>query len=179
MVYTSRPEEAVTDKTILLDERTRYDNPAVSLSTEDMARYARRIWLSPSKGIRSSKKHKMQIALNNIYSVGEYFFLDFSVYNRTNIRFDIDQLKIKLQDKKKAKATTVQTIDLEPAFTLDRSPSFLHGYRNVVVIRKLTFPDDKILTIELSEKQISGRTISLKVKYSDVLSADAFNRSLK
>ena len=121
----------------------------------------------------------MQIALNNIYSVGEYFFLDFSVYNRTNIRFDIDQLKIKLQDKKKAKATTVQTIDLEPAFTLDRSPSFLHGYRNVVVIRKLTFPDDKILTIELSEKQISGRTISLKVKYSDVLSADAFSRSLK
>ena len=179
LVYTSRPEEAVTDKTILLDERTRYDNPAVSLSTEDMAHYARRIWLSPSKGIRSSKKHKMQIALNNIYSVGEYFFLDFSVYNRTNIRFDIDQLKIKLQDKKKAKATTVQTIDLEPAFTLDRSPSFLHGYRNVVVIRKLTFPDDKILTIELSEKQISGRTISLKVKYSDVLSADAFSRSLK
>ena len=70
LVYTSRPEEAVTDKTILLDERTHYDNPAVSLSTEDMARYARRIWLSPSKGIRSSKKHKMQIALNNIYSVG-------------------------------------------------------------------------------------------------------------
>ena len=179
LVYTSRPEEAVTDKTILLDERTRYDNPAVSLSTEDMARYARRIWLSPSKDIRSSKKHKVQIALNNIYSVGEYFFLDFSVYNRTNIRFDIDQLKIKLQDKKKAKATTVQTIDLEPVFTLDRSPSFLHGYRNVVVIRKLTFPDDKILTIELSEKQISGRTISLKVKYSDVLNADAFSRSLK
>ena len=138
----------MTDKTILPDERTRYDNPAVNLSTEDMARYARRIWLSPSKGIRSSKKHKMQIALNNIYSVGEYFFLDFSVYNRTNIRFDIDQ-------------------------------SFLRGYRNVVVIRKLTFPDDKILTIELCEKQISGRTISLKVKYSDVLNADAFSRSLK
>ena len=148
LIYTSRPEEAVTDKTILLDERTRYDNPAVSLSTEDMARYARRIWLSPSKDIRSSKKHKVQIALNNIYSVGEYFFLDFSVYNRTNIRFDIDQ-------------------------------SFLRGYRNVVVIRKLTFPDDKILTIELSEKRISGRTINLKVKYSDVLSADAFSRSLK
>lgn len=62
----------MTDKTILLDERTRYDNPAVSLSTEDMARYARRIWLSPSKDIRSSKKHKVEIALNNIYSVGEY-----------------------------------------------------------------------------------------------------------
>lgn len=179
LVYTSRPEEAVTDKTILLDERTRYDNPAVSLSTEDMARYARRIWLSSSRYHRKSKKHKVEMHLNNIYSVGEYFFLDFSVYNKTNIRFDIDQLKIKLQDKKKAKATTVQTIDLEPVFMLDRSQSFLHGYRNVIVIKKLTFPDDKILTIELSEKQISGRTISLTVKYSDVLSADAFSKDLR
>ena len=179
LVYTSRPEEAVTDKTILLDERTLYDNPAVSLSTEDMARYARKIWLTSSRYSRKSKKHKVQMQLNNIYAVGEYFFIDFSVYNKTNIRFDIDQLRIKLQDKKKAKATTVQTIELEPAFMLDRSQSFLHGYRNVIVIKKLTFPDDKILTIELSEKQISGRTISLKVKYSDVLSADAFSRSLK
>ena len=179
LVYTSRPEEAVTDKTILLDERTHYDNPAVTLSTEDMARYARRIWFSPSKRIRSSKKHKVQMQLNNIYAVGEYFFLDFSIYNKTNIRFDIDQLRIKLQDKKKAKATTVQTIELEPAFMLDRSQSFLHGYRNVIVIKKLTFPDDKILTIELSEKQISGRTISLTVKYGDVLSADAFDKRLK
>ena len=179
LVYTSRPEEAVTDKTILLDERTLYDNPAVSLSTEDMARYARRIWLSSSRYSRKSKKHKVQMQLNNIYAVGEYFFIDFSVYNKTNIRFDIDQLRIKLQDKKKAKATTVQTIELDPAFMLDRSQSFLHGYRNVIVIKKLTFPDDKILTIELSEKQISGRTISLTVKYSDVLSADAFDKCLK
>jgi conjugative transposon TraN protein len=179
LVYTSRPEEAVTDKTILLDERTLYDNPAVSLSTEDMARYARKIWLTSSRYSRKSKKHKVQMQLNNIYAVGEYFFIDFSVYNKTNIRFDIDQLRIKLQDKKKAKATTVQTIELEPAFMLDRSQSFLHGYRNVIVIRKLTFPDDKILTIELSEKQISGRTISLTVKYSDVLNADAFSRNLK
>ena len=163
----------------LLDERTLYDNPAVSLSTEDMARYARKIWLTSSRYSRKSKKHKVQMQLNNIYAVGEYFFLDFSVYNKTNIRFDIDQLRIKLQDKKKAKATTVQTIELEPAFMLDRSQSFLHGYRNVIVIKKLTFPDDKILTIELSEKQISGRTISLTVKYSDVLNADAFSRSLK
>ena len=56
----------------------------------------------------------MTMRLNNIYSVGEYFFLDFSVENRTNIRFDIDQLRVKLNDKKTAKATTVQTIELTP-----------------------------------------------------------------
>jgi len=45
----------------------------------------------------------------------------------------------------------------------------------VIVIRKMTFPNDKQLTIEMTENQISGRTISLKVNYSDVLSADSFN----
>ena len=116
--------------------------------------------------------------LNNIYSVGEYFFLDFSVDNRTNIRFDIDQLKIKLNDKKTSKSTTVQTIELTSEFTLDNSKSFQFGYRNIIVVKKMTFPNDKILTIELSEKQISGRTISLDVEYEDVLSADSFNKVL-
>ncbi len=179
LIYTSHKEEAVTDKTIELDERMAYKNPAVSMSTEDMARYARQIWASPARYRNvSAKRHRMTMRLNNIYSVGEYFFLDFSVENRTNIRFDIDQLRVKLNDKKTAKATTVQTIELSPDFTLDNTPSFLHGYRNVLVVKKMTFPNDKVLTIELSEKQISGRTISLSVEYEDVLSADSFNKAL-
>ena len=60
----------------------------------------------------------------------------------------------------------------------DRGKSFLHGYRNIVVIRKMTFPNDKVLTIELSEKQISGRNISLNIDYEDVLNADNFNEVL-
>ncbi len=179
LVYTSRMDEAVTDKAIELDERTPYKNPAVSMSTDDMVRYARQIWMSPANFRNvSSKKHKMTMRLNNVYSVGDYFFLDFSVDNRTNIRFDIDQLRLKLNDKKTAKSTTVQTIELTPELVLDGSQSFLHGYRNVLVVKKLTFPNDKILTIELSEKQISGRTISLSVEYEDVLNADSFNNVL-
>ena len=61
---------------------------------------------------------------------------------------------------------------------LDHGKSFLHGYRNVIVIKKMTFPNDKVVTIELSEKQISGRTISISVDYEDVLSADAFDAVL-
>ena len=101
LIYTSRQDEAVTDKTIETDERTAYNNPAVSMSTEDMARYARQIWTSPARYRNvATKRHRMTMRLNNIYSVGEYFFLDFSVDNRTNIRFDIDQLRIQLNDKK-------------------------------------------------------------------------------
>ena len=120
----------------------------------------------------------MEMRLNNIYAIGEYFFLDFSVDNKTNIRFDIDELRVKLADQKVQKATNNQTIELPLALVLDHSKSFLHGYRNVVVIKKMTFPNDKVVTIELSEKQISGRSISISVDYEDVLSADAFDAVL-
>lgn len=179
LIYTSRREEPVTDKTIEVDERVPYNNPSVSMSTEDMARYARQIWASPARYRNvSTKQHRMMMRLNNIYSVGEYFFLDFSVENKTNIRFDIDQLRVKLNDKKTAKATTVQTIELTPDFILDNTQSFKYGYCNVLVVKKMTFPNDKILTIELSERQISGRTISLSIEYEDVLSADSFSKAL-
>ena len=179
LIYTSRMDEAVTEKTITLDEREPYNNPAVSMSTEDMTRYARQIWASPER-VRnvSTKRNRMVMRLNNIYSVGEYFFIDFSVDNRTNIRFDIDQLRVKLNDKKTAKSTTVQTIELIPELVLDPTRSFRYGYRNVIVLKKMTFPNDKMLTIELSEQQISGRTISLSIEYEDVLNADSFNNVL-
>ena len=101
------------------------------------------------------------------------------MYKRqTNIRFDIDEMRIKLADKKLAKATNAQTIELAPALILESAKTFRHGYRNVVVVKKMTFPNDKILTVEMTEKQISGRNISLNIDYEDVLSADSFNADL-
>ena len=179
LIYTTRMNEAVSDKEIQLQERQAYNNPAVTMSTEAMYNYARTIWNSPAKFRDVSiKQHRMVMRLNNIYSVGDYFFIDFSITNKTNIRFDIDELRVKLADKKVSKATNNQIIELQPELVLEQAKSFHHGYRNVLVIKQLTFPNDKILTIELSEKQISGRTIHLNIDYEDVLSADSFNHQI-
>ncbi len=179
LLYTTRVREAVTDKEIELRERDAYNNPAVSMSTADMIRFARRIWNSPAK-IRNvaTKAHRMTMRLNNIYAVGDYFFIDFSVENRTNIRFDIDEIRVKLADKKLSKATNAQVIELTPTLVLEGGKVFRHGYRNVIVVKKMTFPNDKILTIEMTEKQISGRNICLNIDYEDVLAADSFNITL-
>lgn len=179
LLYTTRMEEAVTDKEILIEERQAYNNPAVSMSTADMTKFARQIWTSPAK-IRNiaTKRHHMVMRLNNIYSAGDYFFIDFSIDNKTNIRFDIDQIRMKLSDKKMSKATNAQSIEINPVMMLEQAKSFKYGYRNVLVIKKMTFPNDKVLTIEMAEKQISGRNIMLTIDYEDVLSADSFNTSL-
>ena len=177
--YTTRMREAVTDKEVLLQEREAFNHPAVSMSLAEMTRFARHIWNSPAR-IRNvaSKAHRMVMRLNNVYSAGDYFFIDFSIENKTNIRFDIDEIRVKLADKKVTKATNSQVIELAPALVLEGGKSFRHGYRNVIVIKKLTFPNDKTLTIEMTEKQISGRNISLNIDYEEVLAADSFNTNL-
>lgn len=115
LLYTTRLQEAVTDKEVQRQEMMPYNNPAVSMSTEEMTRFARQIWNSPAR-IRnvSTKQHRMVMRLNNIYSAGDYFFIDYSIENRTNIRFDIDQVRVKLSDKKLSKATNAQVIELNP-----------------------------------------------------------------
>ena len=179
LLYTTRVREAVTDKEIELRERDAYNNPAVSMSTAEMIRFARRIWNSPAK-IRNvaTKAHRMTMRLNNIYAVGDYFFIDFSVDNKTNIRFDIDEIRVKLADKKLSKATNAQVVERTPTLVLVGGKLFRHGYRNVMVVKKMTFPNDKILTVEMTEKQISGRNICLNIDYEDVLAADSFNITL-
>lgn len=114
LIYTSKLEEAVTDKEVELVERNAFHNPDVSMSTVDMVSYAMKVWNSPAR-YRSTftTQNKMTMRLNNIYVVGEYFFIDFSVDNKTNLPFDIDELRVKLQDKKQQKATNVQTIELK------------------------------------------------------------------
>jgi conjugative transposon TraN protein len=135
LLYTTRMNEAVTDKEVYHYETQPYHNPAVSLSTEDMYRFARQVWTSQAKYRNvSCKKNKMVMRLNNIYAVGDYFFIDYSLDNSTNIRFDIDEIRVKLADKKVSKATNAQVIELKPELVLEQSKSFLHGYRNVIVV---------------------------------------------
>lgn len=110
--------------------------------------------------------------VNNIYSVDDYIFLDISFKNKTNLKFDLDQLRFKIEDKKITKATNVQSIEIEPEYQLFTPESFEKKYRNIYVFKKITFPNSKVFTIELAESQISGRTLTLQVKYSDLLAAD-------
>ena len=177
--YTAKMTAATADHQILPSERTPYNNPAVTMPVSEMARLARAVINSPAKFRNvSTKANRMVMRLNNIYAAGDYFFIDFSVDNKTNIRFDIDEIRVKLADRKVSKSTNSQVVELTPAMLLEPVTSFRKGYRNVIVVRKMTFPNDKVLSIEMTEKQISGRSITLGIDYEDVLSADSFNKSL-
>lgn len=179
VVYVSGPARANTIYNINIQETKRYTNPSVCMPESEMVRLAWGIYGMPAHFYNISYKHYgIKAAVNNIFAINDFFFIDFSLYNKTNIKFDIDEIRIKLRDKKEKKATNSQTIELTPVYTLNTASSFKKGYRNVIVLNKLTFPDEKVLYLEISEKQISGRVIYIPIEYSDILNADSFNKKL-
>ncbi len=112
------------------------------------------------------------------FSIGDYFFIDYSLYNATKIKYDISEVRIKLTDKKELKATNSQTIELTPVYSLNSAKSFKKAYRNVLVLDKLTFPEEKVLKLEISEEQISGRVVTLNIDYKDILHADGIGEQI-
>ena len=176
LVYCSQSCFVHTRFTIPYCDTQEYTNPDVQMSVAEMSRYAIRMY-NAKRTVNNihSKKDKMKAWVNHICSAGDYFFIDFSLENKTKIPYDISEIRVKLEDKKQKKATNYQSIELTPEYMLNYNKHFKKRYRNVLVVKKLTFPEAKVLKIEVSENQISGRTIELNINYDDVLDADCFD----
>ena len=124
--------------------------------------------------IREEKNLKLNIQLNNVYVMSDYIFLDITFKNNSNLSYDIEDLKFSIEDKKIYKATNNQSIEMTPIFQLNPQKHFSKNFRNIYVFKKFTFPNSKVMMIRLIEEQLSGRTIEMKVNYSDILKADTF-----
>ncbi|WP_303299173.1 conjugative transposon protein TraN, partial [Muribaculum intestinale] len=179
VVYTSAPSRAASIHRVPYAGLDSYINPEVSMPQSEMARYAWAVYGSGRKYNQVvSRANGMKAIVNNIYSIGDYFFIDYSLQNSTKIAYDIAEVRVKLTDKKEVKATNSQTVELSPVYSLNLAKKFKKSYRNVLVLDKLTFPDEKVLRIEISENQISGRVITLTVEYDDILNADGFDSDI-
>lgn len=176
LIYDSRPEKAVSMYKVKYTDGFSYSNPGIQMPESEMANYAWAISNTKRKfnSVRSNA-YGINASVFNIYSIGNYFFIDLYLKNKTNIAYDIAQLRVSLTDKKETKATNSQTLELTPSFVLNGNMSFKKDYRQVIVLEKLTFPEEKVLNIEISEDQISGRVITIPIEYEDILNADCFD----
>lgn len=129
---------------------------------------------SEKNPIKEEKNLKLNVLLNNVYVMSDYIFLDMTFKNNSNLSFDIDDLKFSIEDKKIYNTTNNQSIEMNPIFQLNPQKHFRKNFRNIYVFKKFTFPNSKVMTIRLIEEELSGRTIEMKVNYSDILKADTF-----
>ena len=144
----------------------------IGLSQPELKNYATRLLAKKPEQLRKAKAYGLKATLNHVYTLGDYIFLDIGYENSTNLSYDLDELRFKIEDKKVTKATNVQSLEIKPDFKLFNITSFKKYYRNIFVFKKFTFPGNKLLNIQLDEKQLSGRVITLSIPYKDVLEAD-------
>ncbi len=164
---------AVTDIEIKPGDCRPLDIAGISLSQPQLKTIANSLFCrKPEKVKEHANAFGIKAELNQLYAAGDYIFLDLGYTNKTNLKYDIAGFSFKVDDKEVTKATNVQSVEVIPVFTLFDTPSFKKYYRNILVFKKMTFPGNKVLHIELSEKQLSGRVITLAVSYHDVLNAD-------
>lgn len=174
--YKNYDREAITNLQIQPEHMQPLDYPDTRFSKLELSGFSFDI-LKTKKDknpIRTSTNLKLKMQLNNVYVIADYIFLDLTFENQTNLPYSMDALKFSIDDKKIYKATNNQSIDIEPVFKLYPQKEFKKNFRNIYVFKKFTYPNSKILNIRLIEEQLSGRTVEIKVKYSDILNGDTF-----
>lgn len=176
VVYLSDPNSSNLTGNIEItpDQMKPLEFPEITMTNYELKHYSYQLFLrKPTWNNVTSKSTGMEARLNNIYAMGDYIFIDLSFKNRTNIKYDIDQIRFKIEDKKIVKATNVQEIEISPVYVLNNQKYFKKSFRNIYVFKKFTYPNGKVLNVQLSEEQISGRMIELKIDYRDLLNADS------
>ncbi len=175
IVYVHDVEIADKKIEINRDEIKKFKHPKITLTSAEMKSYAKRMVITqPELSIKGKRENKMRITVNNIWVIGEYFFFDFSVNNKTNIQYDIDEVRYKIVDKRVKKAVNNQDKEIHPVLYGNGKKTFHKNMRNVVVLKKFTFPNKKQFRIILNEDQISGRTVEINISYMQILKAKSF-----
>ena len=123
-----------------------------------------------------AKSFGIQFILKGIYIHNGKYYFHTELRNRTNVPFGIDFINFKVVDKKVAKRTVVQERPMIPLRTY-KPLNEIGGKaieQNVFLLDQFTIADDKVLLIEIFEKN-GGRHQTLQVENSDLIKASLIN----
>ena len=119
-----------------------------------------------------AKSFGIQFILKGIYIHNGKYYFHTELGNRTNVPFQIDFINFKVVDKKIAKRTVVQERQMIPLRTY-KPLDGINGKsteQNVFLLDQFTITDDKVLLIEIFEKN-GGRHQTLQIENSDLIKA--------
>ena len=123
-----------------------------------------------------AKSFGIQFILKGIYIHNGKYYFHTELENRTNIPFLIEFINFKLVDKKIAKRTVIQERPMVPLRSY-KPLGAIGGNetgQNVFLLDHFTIEDDKVLMIEIFEKN-GGRHQTLQVENSDLIKARLIN----
>ena len=123
------------------------------------------------KGIRT-KKYGIGVEVLGIYVFNDVIYIHTCISNDTNISFEVDARRFIVADRKLAKRTAQQQTSLE-ILRVCNDPAVVRGHqrqRTVFALPKLTIPDDKVLLLEIVEKN-GARHQTVEIPTGELLDA--------
>ncbi len=125
------------------------------------------------KGIHT-RKYGVEVEVRGIYVHNDVIYLHVQIANNTNISFEVDYRRFVVVDRKAAKRTAQQQRIIEP-LRVCNDPSIVREHqrqRIVFTLPKLTLEEDKILLLEIAEKD-GARHQYLEISSKELLGAKA------
>lgn len=125
------------------------------------------------KGIHT-RKYGVEVEVRGIYVHNDVIYLHVQIANNSNISFEVDCRRFVIADRKAAKRTAQQQRIIEP-LRVCNDPSIVRGHqrqRIVFALPKLTLEEDKILLLEIAEKD-GARHQCLEISSKELLGAKA------
>lgn len=120
----------------------------------------------------SSKTYGVEFSIKGIYTNNGMLYFHSQIKNITNIPFDIDFITFKIVDRRVTKRTAVQEQVLTPLRVLNNNQT-IRGKsvaRSVFTLEKFTIADNKMLVIEIFEKN-GGRHQSVMITNRNIVKA--------
>lgn len=120
----------------------------------------------------ADKSMDMRLALDGIYVKDKLIFCRFTFTNTGPLDYDVDYLRFYLRDKRIARRTARQEIEIKPVLIAGNQrevPAYSQKVF-VVVVEKFTIPDARIFIAEAGERN-GGRHLSIVVRNTDLLKA--------
>lgn len=121
-------------------------------------------------------KQRMFFSLSGIYCKGDVLLFRLNLTNNNSIDYDIDFIKVYVQDKKIDKKTAIQEEELSPIYVYysdNVNNSLLKGDDSMSLIfflKRFTLPPNRILYFEVFEKN-GGRHLRFPVSAAEILKA--------
>ena len=122
------------------------------------------------------KRFGVQFLLKSVYSHNGLFYFHTETRNRSNVAFQTDFIRFKIVDKKVPKRTAIQERVIDPVRSYNEVlvTEGKSDVCTVYAVPQFTIPDDKLLVIELFEKD-GGRHQTIRVENADLVAAKQIN----
>ena len=122
------------------------------------------------------KRFGVQFLLKSVHSHNGLFYFHTETRNRSNVAFRTDFIRFKIVDKKVPKRTAIQERVIDPVRSYNEVlvTEGKSDVRTVYAVPQFTIPDDKLLVIELFEKD-GGRHQTIRVENADLVAARQIN----